>query len=201
MSTVDLISLATQPVRPFKSIPLIDVSGLSGDSDSKARVASAIREALKNHGVDEATIASVVAASHRFFDLPQEEKMKVSRSVSIKHKYTLGGADIYFPDVKLDKGRNFPGYSRVTSSEGTIVRESFSVGTGTETCPDAHDPVHKQNTWPSENALPGFEEPVLRLHYEITQFALKLTSAFALALNLPEDIFDDKVIAIFHSPS
>ncbi|KDN43351.1 hypothetical protein RSAG8_06135, partial [Rhizoctonia solani AG-8 WAC10335] len=45
MTTVDLPSLAAQPIRPFESIPVIDISGLFGDADSRAQVASAIREA------------------------------------------------------------------------------------------------------------------------------------------------------------
>jgi isopenicillin N synthase-like dioxygenase len=81
-----------------------DISGLSGDADSKAQVANAIREAcihvgffygalfqlifgshlicmhlkVKNHGVDESVIKSTVETAHRFFDLSLEEKMKAS---------------------------------------------------------------------------------------------------------------------------
>ncbi|CAE6440278.1 unnamed protein product [Rhizoctonia solani] len=62
-----------------------DVSGLSGDAESKAQVASAIREAcmnvgffyVKNHGINEDIISSTVDATVRFFDLPLEEKLKL----------------------------------------------------------------------------------------------------------------------------
>ncbi|CAE6420128.1 unnamed protein product [Rhizoctonia solani] len=175
MTTVDLISLADQSVRPFESIPVIDLSGLSGDAKNKARIASEIREAcihvgffyVKNHGIDEAMIASTVDAARRFFELPLEEKMKLDAQQT-SH---LRG---YYP----------PGQRRLS-------RESFEIGPDVDASPNI--PMSGRNLWPSANVIQDFEEPVSKYYYEVTGFALKLFSAFALALNLPEDYFADKV--------
>ncbi|CAE6418944.1 unnamed protein product [Rhizoctonia solani] len=140
MSVVDLPSLADQSIPPFESIPVIDISGLSGDSESKAQVASAIRDAciqigffyVKNHGVDNALIASTADAAHRFFDLPMEEKMKIE----FRKNPTLKG---YYPWDK--RGR---------------VHESFELRPGTEIS------TRESDIWPSEDVLPGFRETVLK---------------------------------------
>ncbi|CAE6436858.1 unnamed protein product [Rhizoctonia solani] len=175
MATVDLISLATQSIRPFESIPVIDISGLSGDANSKAQVANAIREAcihvgffyVKNHGVDETVIKSSVDAARQFFNLSLEEKMKL--------EYTTP---------------NFRGYYPITKKK--YDHECFDIGTEKDT---SNGSTSGSNIWPSEDVAPGFREAVCRYFQEVVQLGFKLLSAFALALNLPGDFFADKVHA------
>ncbi|CEL56308.1 hypothetical protein RSOLAG1IB_07724 [Rhizoctonia solani AG-1 IB] len=182
MLQVDLLSLATQPIRPFESIPIIDISGLSGDADSKAQVANAIREAcirvgffyVKNHGVDESVIKSTVEIAHRFFDLSLEEKMKLD----------------------IHKSPNFKGYTPLlgenTNPENRgDLHECFDIGP--EINSSSNSSMSGSNVWPSEEAIPGFQKAVLKYYREVIELGLRLFPAFALALNLPEDFFADKV--------
>ncbi|CAE6445945.1 unnamed protein product [Rhizoctonia solani] len=189
MTPVDLPSLAAQPVRPFESIPVIDISGLSGDADSRARVASVIREAciqvgffyVKNHGVDETVIASALDAADRFFELSQEEKMKLDFRKNSKFKG-------YYPILR--KG---------------LKNEAFEIRPEIDT--HSNSSMSEPDSWPPEDLIPGFREAVLKYYHEVYGLGLKLFQAFALALNLPEDFFADKVkggaayLRLMHYPS
>ncbi|CAE6451757.1 unnamed protein product [Rhizoctonia solani] len=150
MTAVDLLSLATQKIRPFESIPIIDISGLSGDANSKAQVASAIREAcihvgffyVKNHGIDETVIKSTVEAARRFFDLSLEEKMK----------------------IEVHKSPNFKGYTPLlgenTNPENRgDLHEGFDIGP--EIDHSSNSSMSGSNVWPPEDVIPGFQEVVL----------------------------------------
>ncbi|KAL5633539.1 hypothetical protein ACGC1H_003884 [Rhizoctonia solani] len=182
MPTADLLSLATQTIRPFESIPVIDISGLSGDADNRAQVANAIREAcihvgffyVKNHGVDEIVIRSAVEAARKFFDLSLEEKMKLD----------------------VHKSPNFKGYTPLlgenTNPENRgDLHEGFDIGP--EIAVSSNSSMGGSNVWPPQAVIPGFQEAVLKYYQEVIALGLKLFPAFALALNLPEDFFANKV--------
>ncbi|CAE6499979.1 unnamed protein product [Rhizoctonia solani] len=176
MTTTDLTSLAAQPVRPFESIPVIDISGLYGDFDSRIQVASAIREACiqvgffyaKNHRIDDSLIASALEASNRFFDLPLEERMKLD----------------------FRKNRKFKGYYPVLRrgyvNEAFEIRPEFDPSNGY---------MSELDIWPPEDLLPRFRDIVLKYYNAVHELGLKLFQAFALALNLPEDFFADRARA------
>ncbi|KAJ1303102.1 hypothetical protein OPQ81_011303 [Rhizoctonia solani] len=175
MTTVDLLALAAQPTRPFESIPIIDISGLSGDPDSRAQVASDILEAcihvgffyVKNHGVNQSTIASAADASRRFFALSSEEKMKVD----------------------YHKTPNTRGYYPVIGNR--YRHECFEVGL--EVDASSNNSPNVPNLWPSEDVVSGLREAALKYYQEVVELGHKLWPTFALALNLPENYFDDKL--------
>ncbi|CAE6374838.1 unnamed protein product [Rhizoctonia solani] len=200
MPIVDLLSLTTQPIRPFQSIPIIDISGLSGDADSKAKVASEIQDAcihvgffyVKNHGIDENVITSATNASRRFFDLSLEEKMKVGIIQLIGYGHTLGGADMFPPKLDFHKTTNFKGYFPLSGKK--YFYECFAIGSEVGASRSASaDSMGGLNVWPSEDIVPGFQEIVLKYYQQVAELGSKLLLAFALALNLPEDYFADKV--------
>ena len=67
-------------------VPVIDFSPFrEGTPGGKAKVAAQIRDAcegtgffyLAGHGIPQAQIDGIFAASRRFFDLPLEERLKV----------------------------------------------------------------------------------------------------------------------------
>lgn len=77
-------------VTPYQSrLPVIDVAALFGsDVVARARVAAEIGEACrglgffyaKGHAITGQTMSSLTAASHRFFALPEDEKLKIAMS-------------------------------------------------------------------------------------------------------------------------
>ncbi|ELU36677.1 hypothetical protein AG1IA_09288 [Rhizoctonia solani AG-1 IA] len=66
--------------------------------------------------------------------------------------------------------------------------ESFELGPDVNVA--SNSSLSGPNVWPSRDVIPGFQEP---LSQEVVGLGMKLLSAFALALNLPEDYFADKV--------
>ncbi|KAG8708230.1 hypothetical protein FRC08_000050 [Ceratobasidium sp. 394] len=181
-----LLALATQPTRPFESIPtMYDLSGLSGSTDEKARVADKIRDAcvhvgffyVKNHGIDNQIIENVVKASRLFFDLPPGEKTKLD----------------------IHKSSNFKGYTALlgenTNPENRgDLHEGFDIGPET-TADNTSDAsvMTGSNVWPNPDVAPGFREAVIRYYQAVVGLGLRLFPVFALALNLSEDFFADKV--------
>ncbi|ELU37962.1 2OG-Fe(II) oxygenase [Rhizoctonia solani AG-1 IA] len=133
---------------------------------------------VKNHGVDESVIRATVEAAHHFFDLSLEEKMKLD----------------------VHKSPNFKGYTPLlgenTNPENRgDLHECFDIGPEIDV--SSNSSMSGSNVWPSEDLMPGFQQ-VRRNHtlttsQEIIGLGLKLFPAFALALNLPEDFFADKV--------
>ncbi|KAH7335822.1 hypothetical protein B0J17DRAFT_695744 [Rhizoctonia solani] len=119
---------------------------------SKAQVASAIREAcinvgffyVKNHGIDEAAISSTLDISRRFFDLPLEGKMKIDFS----------------------KTPNFRGYYPM--AQRRFLPESYEMGPDIEASPDI--PMNGRNVWPSEDAIPGFKEIMLKYYLHLVYY-------------------------------
>ncbi|QRV73453.1 hypothetical protein RhiJN_01467 [Ceratobasidium sp. AG-Ba] len=184
MTPPNLFTLAIQPVRPFESIPIIDISGLSGSPEDKVRVADEIRDAcvhvgffyVKNHGIDENVIQNAVKASKQFFDLPIEDKVKLD----------------------IHKSSNFKGYTALlgenTNPENRgDLHEGFDLGPEFATGSDSDTPMAGINVWPSPDIAPGFREAVIGYYQAVVDLGLRLFPAFALALNLPEDFFSDKV--------
>jgi isopenicillin N synthase-like dioxygenase len=167
---------------PFHEIPVIDFAPMLGaDSAAKAQVAAALKEAatkigffyIKNHGVPPDIIAALFAAGPDFFALPLEEKMRVH--------------------VKLSK--NNSGYTPLLeentnpASKGD-VHEAYDMAL--ELDPD--DPelqgekgLYGANLWP--DSQPEFRQSMLAYSQEMLKLGRHLFSAFALALDLPEDYF------------
>jgi len=53
-------------------------------------------------------------------------------------------------------------------------------------------PMEGSNVWPA--SLPGFKEPILAFYHLLIDLGKTLFHLFALALHLPEDFFDDKIL-------
>ncbi|KAB5591580.1 Pyridoxal kinase [Ceratobasidium theobromae] len=204
------LEYTAQPIQPFEVIPVIDISGLSGDEKSKIQVATEIREAcihvgffygelitpyrgciytkylmiVRNHGVDQQIIDATVEAARQFFDLPLEEKEKID----------------------IHKSSNFKGYTALlgenTNPENRgDLHEGFDIGLESS---DTSLSMGGMNVWPPPDILPGFRNAVLRYYQAVVDLGLRLFPAFALALDLPEDFFSDKfkiVVKTTHVPS
>jgi isopenicillin N synthase-like dioxygenase len=178
-------SVTAKPI-PFESIPLIDFAPMSKDDVSdRQRVADQIRQAclevgffyIKNHGVDQAIVDQAFAQTKRFFSLPLEEKMTIHISKSSNHR-----GYVPFLEEQVD----------VTAAPDLKEALDFSLEL------PANDPdvlagkwLYGPNVYPAN--LPGFQEAIERYYAELRQLGSKIFRAFALALNLPEIFFEDKI--------
>jgi isopenicillin N synthase-like dioxygenase len=179
-------------------VPIIDLAPyLSGaDKSAVARQVGAACESIgflvvSGHGVEQRVIDDMIAASTRFFALPQPVKSA----------------------LKPEKGV-FRGYSE-------LANMSLGKSLGVEAAPDLRegfvinrvdkdDPyytraefgkIFAENIWPSESDAPGFRTAFTNYYRAMQRLAGDLMRIFALALDRPETYFDDKVDRHFSNMS
>jgi isopenicillin N synthase-like dioxygenase len=128
---------------------------------------------VTGHGVTETLPGAVLDASRRFFALPETEKLKVEM--------------VHSPHFR---GYNRPGWELTRGRPDW--REQFDLAAERPALPrDGGLPVWSRlqgpNQWP--DALPDFRAVMLRWQDEATALSIRLTQAFAAALEQPEDVF------------
>ncbi len=91
-----IMSIATTEQTNTRKLPVIDVSGLRGDSGDRRAVAREMRAActasgffyIKGHGVPGTLVDQVFHQSHEFFALPMEQKLALTMAQSrCRHGY------------------------------------------------------------------------------------------------------------------
>ncbi|CDO72161.1 hypothetical protein BN946_scf184970.g13 [Trametes cinnabarina] len=170
----------------FEQIPIINLQAAQAahaDHATKRALADEIRDAcinvgffyVKDHGIPEQVITNAVAAAKRFFALPQPAK----------------------DALDIHKSANFKGYTALLGENSNPanrgdLHEGFDIGwedpTGASRADDGA--MTGENVWP--DGLPGFREAVLAYYHAAVNLGKSLFPLFALALDLPEDFFDDK---------
>lgn len=151
-------------------LPIIDLS-----SPDRISTAKSIRQAcvdygffyLVNHGVEGQLLSKVLEESKKFFSLPLNEKMKLSR------KHHRGYTPLY--------AENLDPLSR---SKGDS-KETFHVG------PVEGDMAQTNlNQWPSQEIFPSWRLTMESYHKKLMSAGKKLIYLIAMALNLDEDYFE-----------
>lgn len=170
-------------VTPSLHLPVLDFALLSG-SESERRVfldslSQAAREVgffyLINHGIAQSLLDEVQQVSRAFFALPQTDKQHVRMANSPHFRgYNLAGSEI----------------TRLQPDQ----REQFDIGAEREALPvSEHAPVWHRlqgpNQWPA--ALPQLQPVLTEWQQEMTNVSLALLRAFAEALHLPRNAFDN----------
>ncbi|KAI6107143.1 hypothetical protein EV401DRAFT_2060104 [Pisolithus croceorrhizus] len=161
----------------FDSIPIIDI-GHASTNEERAALALQIRDAcmnvgffyIGNHGIPEETIDKVLSAMKAFFSLPLERKMKIyhRQSAHVRGYEPLLDSNVD-PANRGDLYESFEGDDKKVDDDSTII----------------------ENQWPSEPA--GFREAFLSYYHAALGVGIVLRRLFALALDLPETFFDDKL--------
>jgi isopenicillin N synthase-like dioxygenase len=174
-------------------VPVIDIAPFrDGDAAGKAAVARQVGQACRDigfliisgHGIDPALIERTDAVSRKFFDLPLEDKMAVVRPAM---DVTRGYIPIETEAVAASRGEKTAG----------DLNESFMIG---PVDVDPSDPYYTRpeagkhfhpNLWPA--APDGLPETYTAYYRAMGDLAARLMRIFALALELPEAFFDDKI--------
>lgn len=185
------ISQSPNPVdidssRPVQSgtLPLIDVAPLrSSDPIKRAAVGKKIHEAcidngffvICNHGVSEELQSQLFEQAAALFALPDAEKRKLDKSLSIANRgYEPLGDQQLQPDSPAD------------------LKEGYYMG---RDLPLDHPQVkagkfnHGPNVWPTQ--LPDFQPLMETYLQQMTELAECLMRGVALSLDLDEHHFDD----------
>ena len=170
----------------IEKIPLIDIGDLfSDDRRDRLKVAEAVDDACRNvgffyvtnHRVPKTAIDDAVRAMQDFFALPVEDKMALDIQKIQRHRgYVPIGALYAGPTTAVDV------------QEGYEV--SLELG---DDDPDylAGNIMYGPNVWPT--TLPSFRPAVYGYFERALDLGHLLFRAFAMALDLPEDFFEDKI--------
>ncbi|EIM86108.1 2OG-Fe-II oxygenase [Stereum hirsutum FP-91666 SS1] len=177
----------------FDEIPLIDLNGASSnDPDLRRQMADSIRDAcinvgffyVTNHGVPDATTSRAHAAAQRFFSLPLASKIALDIHNSSNFKgYTALLGENTDPLNRGDLHEGFDiGWEELFESQSQPATDTESEGA-----------MKGENVWPSEEEIPGFRKAALEYYHAAISLGKYMFPLFALALDLPENFFDDKI--------
>lgn len=179
----------------FTSIPIIDISGISSESDVKIKkIAQAIGDAARNvgffyvvgHGVETALFKQVNDLAKSFFSLTMKEKMDIYIGNSNNHRgYIPEGEEIFY-GMTIDK------------------KEAINVSVDElyDKC-EKINPLIGPSQWPR---IDGFKE--VASEYYLKTYAIGKLIMKSLAISLDENagLFDDlfectpSVLRMLHYP-
>jgi isopenicillin N synthase-like dioxygenase len=180
------------PAGASSFVPVIDIAPyLGGTPDGKRRVAAELDRACREvgfyiivgHGVDPGLIAQVEAVSREFFDLPLDEKMKM-----------------HIGDTPGGVGYAAMGDVALAYTRGQVappdLNESFQIAKVDVTDDryfhsDAARGLIPRNRWPERPA--ALKTAYTAYYLRMGALAADLMRLSALALDLPEAYFDDKI--------
>lgn len=174
------------------SIPVIDLAPfLEGTPEGRQKVVTEVNKAceeigfflVKGHGVAQETIDQTYDMAASFFQLPVEDKLPIrTPSPEIARGYTPFKGET----LSAGLGKAAPADLKEMIDMGPVDvpgGEYYERG-------DAKNFFYP-NLWP---AKPDGFEPVMEAYYRrMNRLANDLMGIFALALNLPEDFFFDKL--------
>ncbi len=178
---------------PLTSVPIIDLSPyLGGTPEGKRSVAAEVKKACEDigflivsgHGVPDTLINETYDTAKAFFARPLSEKMAVERPApdQVRGYSAVGGEGLSY---SLDE------------PAPPDLKESLSIGP--VDVPDGDPYFHgpeagphfAPNVWPK---VPAELKPTWTAYFRaMEKLAADLMRIFALALNLPENFFDDKI--------
>lgn len=164
------------------TLPTLDLSLLDATPAQRQGFLDELRHAardvgffyLTGHGIDADVLKQVQTSARQFFALPDSEKAAVG----------------------MINSPHFRGYNRAASeiTRGKPdLREQFDLGAERDVLPqDQHSPhwarLQGPNQWPA--ALPTLKPLLLDWQQAMTRMSLRLLRAFAEALSLPQEAFD-----------
>lgn len=189
------------------SVPVIDLSPyLQGTPEGKRKVADEVGRACRDigfltitgHGVSNDLVEGFYAASRAFFDLPLGEKLKVKqpRPDQVRGYSAVGEEGLSY---SLD------------APTPPDLKESLTFGPGDDPPDDPYyfTPAAGQffapTLWPSKP--PELKGLAIAYFRAMEKLSSQLMCIFALALNLPEHFFEDKIdkhisnLRVLHYPN
>lgn len=175
-----------------KAVPIVDVSNLFQDDKAlRLKTAEEIGRACKNigfmvivgHQVNDETISAAWNSSRQFFDQSLEEKMKF---VKPQHEYPFGYSGL--GGEVLSAGKAVEGNNSASSSVPAPpdLKEMFSIGPDD---PATGFPARIFPKDPSELA-----EAWTKYYEALSDLGRTILRAFALALDLPDEMFFDSFV-------
>jgi isopenicillin N synthase-like dioxygenase len=159
-------------------VPVLDLAPLNCDGDL-APIAKKLRHACEtigffyvaNHGIPAPVFDGVFVATHRYFDLPDEQRLAHRMDERFRRGFMPQGINQH------------PGYA-------PDLKESYEIGVDLPLSdPDvaAGLPLHGPNRWPPECSW--LREAAEAYFAEATALGKRLLRVFAVSLDMPADYF------------
>ena len=176
----------------FSSLPVLTLPSPRCSREAEAAFAAELREVCHTVGffyvagiddiVSPATRENALAASARFFAMPQAKKDAIdNRNSPAFRGYVRLGAEntAGLPDL------------REQVEFGVEMTDDDALATETESSPPPvyHACLRGPNQWPDERDCPRFRADASRFADEARALSTRLTRLLALSLDLPEDAF------------
>ena len=171
---------------------MIDLTPINGDLQARKDLASRVRMAaentgffyIKNHGIQQQLIEDALEQAKRFFAQPESEKQKVASRRS-------------------DTSVGYIGVSQAQTNrtETKDRKETFSIQYDSRLDPEnnaAGEQLDERSRehdyfWEGVKHLDGFQAVITTFWQRRLELARKLCRIFALALDLPENYFDEMI--------
>ncbi|KAK3713370.1 hypothetical protein LTR37_008562 [Vermiconidia calcicola] len=165
----------------FTEIPILDLSE-SGSEDTKPQFLEKLRDALlnvgflyiKDAGIDQDLYDRVCEEGIRFFDLPDEEKLR----------------------IEMKNKASFLGYSRLgneITAQQADWREQLDLSTPHPLRKES-DPLYynllSPNQWPKEELLPAFKTTFEQYMRQMSDVSMYFMTLIAESLELPANAFE-----------
>ncbi|OLR93588.1 isopenicillin N synthase family dioxygenase [Actinokineospora bangkokensis] len=195
--TLSPVDTRTAPVTLVDGyVPVIDISSArSGDPAARELVAKTLGRvcetsgflAIVGHGVPAERIAAMYRATREFFALPDAAKLALQAAPDDPLMRGFGRAGSLAAsntDASVADERDLPDLSQTYTYNRLGEPDAPALPAGSD--PLLTTPNH----WPD---LPGFAAAYRAYYASMQELALELMRLFALALDLPEGWFDDKV--------
>jgi isopenicillin N synthase-like dioxygenase len=166
-----------------RKIPVIDVSRLTGNAESRRAVAKEFRDActatgffyVTGHGVSTSLIEQVFKQSSTFFALPMEQKLPLASAQSpCRHGYEPLKAQTLEPGMPPDLKEGFLAGEDLAADHPVVRNDPANIG---------------PNQWPP--TLPQFRMVMIAYIEAMKNLTRMLMGGLALSLDLEERYFDD----------
>lgn len=168
------------------SLPLIDLAGFTSSThEDRLKTARQLVAACQevgfvyiiNHGVPQMDLEEAFAVSEKFYNLPQEDKIKAPHP----------------PGWAVHRGYSWPGLEKVseaisgTDDDDTVeklravqdFKESYEVG--------SENNMDQPNVWPPHDVLPEWRPTMQKFYWTCFEAAKTILRALALGIGLGEE--------------
>ena len=173
-------------------IPLVDISGASESGARQKKVVETIRQACEDtgflvvtgHGVSDEVIKGIETSSREFFSLPHEEKIRYIGGPGVYRGFT----PIQTSTLALSRDIATPPDLCEAFSINRFDDREVALQSGLQ---EGREDFFAPNIWPERPE--GFKYAFEAYYGVMENLAIRLMRLMALALNLEEYWFDDKI--------
>ena len=175
-------------------VPLVDLSGAFEPGTRRNEAVDAIRRACEDvgflvitgHGVSDEAVARIDTTARRFFNLPLDDKMELVSHYGNRRGYK----PLRSSTLALSRDQETPPDLAELYLVNRFDDREAARRAGLR---EGREAFFSPNRWPDPDLMPGFRESFLAYYAVMEDLAARIMRLMALALDLDEHWFDDKI--------